>query len=351
MDDDVNFLRRMFKSAEAQRVFAGVYMTGILPIKKYKTESALNNFREYSMVRPAAMARFFGFTREEVRALCDKYDMSFDEMVKWYDGYKIGSEPSMFNPHSVMQALDDHKCHSYWAATGSFEAVRQYIQMDYEGLKGDIVQMLGGGRCRVKTTYFANDPNIILSKDDVLTLLIHLGYLAYDEDEGKCYIPNREVAGEMEGAVENNNWREVIDAINDSEELLDNLLEGEAEAVAAGVEKVHEDSASMLKYNNENALSCVINLAFYAARNKYKLVRELPTGKGFADVVFVPWRNVDLPAIVVELKWKQGAQTALNQIRERNYPASLRDYVGEVILCGISYDPTSKEHTCVIERA
>ncbi|MCF0178233.1 MAG: PD-(D/E)XK nuclease domain-containing protein, partial [Bacteroidales bacterium] len=320
------------------------------PIKKFKTESALNNFWEYSMVDPKGLAQYLGFTKTEVKALCEKYEMDFDEMVMWYDGYRLGLEPSMFNPNSVMMALNSSRCRSYWAATGAFDAVVRYIQMDYEGLKSDIVQMLGGACCPVKTTRFRNDPNEVLSKDDVLTILIHLGYLAYDESTLTCHIPNKEVAGEMEGAIEENNWREVIDAINASEALLESLLEGDAEAVAAGVEKVHEESASILRYNNENALSCVINLAFYTARNKYQIIREFPSGKGFADVVFIPRRNVDLPAIVVELKWKHDAQTAIDQIRERNYPASLMDYSGNVILCGINYAPETKMHSCIIEK-
>ena len=350
MGDYVNLLRRMFKSSSAASVFAGVYMTGILPIKKYKTESALNNFREYSVIDPKGLARYFGFTKDEVRMLCERHGLEFEDMVKWYDGYSIGSEPSMFNPNSVMEAIAARKCRSYWASTGSFDAVARYIQMDYEGLKTDIVQMLAGGRCSVKTTRFRNDPNQIMSKDDALTILIHLGYLAYDEETQKCYIPNREVAGEMEGAVSETDWTEVARALDASERLLEDLLAEEGDAVADGVQKVHEETVSVLQYNNENSLSCVINLAFYAARNKYKVVREMPTGRGFADVVFVPWRNVDLPAIVVELKWKQGVKTAMDQIRERNYPASMREYVGEVMLCAITYDPALKKHECVIER-
>ncbi|MCF0197262.1 MAG: AAA family ATPase [Bacteroidaceae bacterium] len=347
MDEYVKLLQRMFQSAETLHIFAGVYMTGIFPIMKYQTESALSNFTEYTMVRPGRIAPYFGFTRDEVTRLCQKHEMDFEEVARWYDGYHIGDEPSMFNPHSVMQAIGSRKCRGYWSATASFGAVRQYIQLDYEGLKGDIVQMLGGGRCRVDTTHFENDPHRVLSKDDALTLLIHLGYLAYDEDAETCYIPNREVGKEMEGAIERNNWHEVTNAIRDSEELLDNLLYGEAEAVAAGVAKVHEECASILRYNNENALACVINLAFYAARSKYETFRELPAGRGFADIVFVPWRDVSLPAIVVELKWRQDAETALQQIRERHYPESLKEYVGEVILCGISYDLKTREHACV----
>ena len=350
MDDYVNFLRRLFKGDDAMRVFAGAYITGILPVKKYKTESALNNFREYSMVQPKALAKYLGFTKNEVETLCEKYGMDYEEMAKWYDGYDLGSEPSMFNPNSVMEAIAAKECGSYWAATGAFDAVSCYIQMDFKGLKSDIVKMLAGGHCPVKTSRFKNDPNQIASKDDVLTILIHLGYLAYDSKTQTCYIPNKEVADEMEGAIEDNGWQLVIDAIEESEALLESLLAGEAEEVAAGIQKVHEESTSILKYNDENALSCVINLAFYSAKNKYKMLREQPAGKGFADVVFVPWRNVNLPAIIVELKWKKEAVTAIDQMKERNYPVALKEYVGEVIICGINYEKDDKEHTCLIEK-
>ena len=350
MDDYINFLRRMFKGDDAMRVFAGAYITGILPVKKYKTESALNNFREYSMVQPKALAKYLGFTKSEVETLCEKHGMDYEELAKWYDGYSLGAEPSMFNPNSVMEAIAAKECGSYWAATGAFDAVARYIQMDFKGLKGDIVEMLAGGRCPVKTNRFKNDPNQIASKDDVLTILIHLGYLAYDTNTQTCYIPNKEAADEMEGAIEDNGWQLVINAIEESKELLNCLLDGEAEEVAAGIQRVHEESTSILKYNDENSLSCVINLAFYSARSKYKIVRELPAGRGFADVVFVPWRNVDLPAIVVELKWKKEAVTAIDQIKQKNYPAPLKDYAGEVILCGITYEKDEKEHTCMIER-
>ena len=350
MGEYVNLLRRMFKSSSASRVFAGVYMTGILPIKKYKTESALNNFREYSMIDPKGMAGCFGFTRDEVRMLCERHGMEFEDMVKWYDGYRIGSEPSMFNPNSVMEAIAAKYYQGYWASTGSFDAVTRYIQMDFDGLQGDIVTMLGGGSCPVNTTSFQNDPAIINNKNDVFTVLIHLGYLAYDRDERRCFVPNMEVEGELQNAIEANNWTNVMDTLRDSDDLLRDLLDGEAEAVAAGIDAAHERNASILQYNDENALACVINLALYTARNKYKIIREMPAGRGFADMVFIPWHNVNLPAIVVELKWKQTAQTALDQSRERHYPESMRDYTGEVILCGVNYDKETKVHTCIIER-
>ena len=350
MSEYVNLLRRMFKSADAADVFAGVYMTGILPIKKYQTESALNNFWEYSMIQPRRLASYFGFTAAEVKALCEKHGMDYEEMEKWYDGYSIGNEPSMFNPSSIMKAVDANVCDSYWSTTGSFEAVTRYIQMDFDGLQDDIVSMLAGGSCPVRTTSFQNDPAIINNKNDVFTLLIHIGYLAYDREERRCHVPNMEVAEELENAIEANNWTNVMDTLNASNRLLDDLLAGEADKVAAAIDAAHERNTSILAYNDENSLACVLGLAFYTARNKYRIIREMPTGRGFADMVFIPWHNVNLPAIVVELKWKQSAQTALDQIRERHYPESMKDYTGEVILCGVNYDKETKEHTCVIER-
>ena len=215
MDDYLNWLRLMFKSQDGMRVFAGVYMTGILPVKKYKTEPALNNFLEYSMVKAGPLSQYFGFTKDEVRALAEKHGMDFDELEKWYDGYQIGRQPSMFNPNSVMQALYNESCESYWASTGAYDAVANYIQMNYEGLKDDIILMLAGGRCKVNPTRFQNDMSVVRSKDDVLTVLIHLGYLSYDLENAECYIPNREVAGEMVNAVEDNNWAGVVTALGE----------------------------------------------------------------------------------------------------------------------------------------
>ena len=350
MDDYVNWLRRMFKSASASDAFAGVYMTGILPIKKYKTESALNNFVEYSMVEPFNMAQYFGFTGEEVKALAKKHKMDEDELVKWYDGYQIGDEPSMFNPNSVMMALRSRRCRSYWTSTGAYDAVTNYIQMNYEGLKDDIIKMLGGGHCKVDPTTFLNDMSIIRSKDDVFTVLIHLGYLAYNWRKDECYIPNREVAGEMVNAVKANNWVHVVDALQRSEDLLQATLDGDEEAVAQGVDAAHDEHTSILSYNNENSLACVLSIAYYYARNDYVMHRELPTGKGFADIVLIPRKNVDSPAIVLELKCNRDADSAIDQIKRKNYPAKVKDYADNLLLVGINYDRQTKQHTCHIEK-
>ena len=350
MDSYVGWMRRMFKDVNASRVFAGVYMTGILPIKKYKTESALNNFIEYSMVEPVDMGQYFGFTKDEVRALAAKHGMDFDELEKWYDGYQIGDELSIFNPNSVMQAIDSGRCRSFWASTGAFDAVANYIQMNYEGLKDDVIQMLAGGRCQMDPTGFQNDMSIIRSKDDVLTVLIHLGYLSYDWREGECYIPNREVAGEMVNAVKYNNWSHVAGAIEKSKQLLRATLEGDEDAVVRGIAVAHDENTSILSYNDENSLACVLSIAYYYAGNNYIVHRELPSGKGFADLVFIPRKNVDSPAIVVELKCNKSADSAIDQIRRKDYPAKVAEYADRLLLVGINYDRETKQHTCRIER-
>ena len=350
MDRYVGWLRRMFKSQDAVRVFAGVYMTGILPIKKYKTESALNNFTEYSMVEPRRMASYFGFTKDEVKALAEKHRMDFDELEKWYDGYQIGDEHSIFNPNSVMQAIDAGRCRSFWAATGSYDAVAHYIQMNYEGLKDDVVGMLAGERCKVNPTKFQNDMSVIHSKDDVLTVLIHLGYLSYDWRKSKCYIPNKEVAGEMVNAVEANNWTLVVKALEASEQLLQATLRGDGEAVAHGVDAAHDENTSILSYNDENSLACVLSIAYYYASNDYIIHRELATGKGFADLVLIPRKNVDSPAIVIELKYDKAVDTAIAQIKRRQYPAKVAQYTDNLLLVGITYNRDTKQHVCHIEK-
>ena len=346
MDRYVGWLRRMFKSVDAMRVFAGVYMTGILPIKKYKTESALNNFQEYSMVEPIDMASYFGFTKAEVKMLADKHHADYDELEKWYDGYQIGDEPSVFNPNSVMSALRSRRCRSFWASTGAYDAVSGYIQMNYEGLKDDIVQMLAGGRCFVDPTGFQNDMSVILSKDDVLTVLIHLGYLSYDWRRSECYIPNREVVN----AVKASNWSRIVGAIDKSRQLLQATLNGNEEAVARGVDAAHDEHTSILSYNDENSLSCVLSIAYYYAVNDYIIHREYASGKGFADLVLIPRKHVDSPAIVIELKYNQDADTAISQIKRRNYPEKVAQYADNLLLVGISYDRETKQHECHIEK-
>lgn len=349
-NDYVNLLRRLFKGDDSNIIFAGVYMTGILPIKKYKTESALNNFKEYSVVSPKRLDKFFGFTKVETKELARKYGMDYDELAKWYDGYMIGNEKSVFNPNSVINAVIDGECNTYWGATGAYDNVLKYIQMNFDGLKDDVLKMLAGERVVVDTTKFQNDMYIINCKDDVLTVLIHLGYLAYDKDERKCFIPNREVGIEMKNAVEATNWKYISKALESSSQLLSDTLAMNEEAVATALELIHQDETSILSYNNEESLACAISIAYYYAKNDYIIHRELASGKGFADFVFIPRKNMDKPAMVVELKYNTDADSAISQIHRKEYKGKVLEYTSNLLLVGINYDKNTKTHSCIIEK-
>ena len=353
-DKYLDFLRSWLKDQE----YVGlVYMTGILPIKKYGTHSALNMFTEYSMTSPGELAEFFGFTDAEVKGLCTEYNWDYDELKDWYDGYELSVYKqkteyrySIYNPKSVTAAIDFGKCDTYWNRTETYEALKQYIQMNMDGLKDAIVTMMAGGSVEINPDTFVNDMTTFSNRDDVMTLLVHLGYLSYNAKDKTVSIPNREVAKEYYNAVSTMDWKNVMVAITDSKQLLQNVLEGQAELVAAGIDKAHEE-ISILKYNDENSLSCVIGLAFYSAREFYQTIREMPAGRGFADIVFLPLPNhADKPAILIELKWDQEADTAIRQIHEKRYDGVLKGYEGNIILAGMIYDKTTKKHSCIIER-
>ena len=350
MDEYVMLLRRLFKTQDSDKVFAGAYLTGILPIKRYNTESALNNFREYSMINPGRICSSLGFTHDEVASLCQEYDMDISEMERWYDGYRIGKESHIFNPYSVMRAIDDNRYRSYWTSTGAYDSVITYIQMNYDGLKDDIIRMLAGEHVYVDTTEFLNDMHIIRSKNDVLTVLIHLGYLAYDEDEQECFIPNKEVADELNNAIKATSWEPLIKTIQNSKALLNATISGNEQAVASAIDLAHDENTSILSYNDENSLACVLSVAYIWAKNDYIIHREYATGKGYADLVMIPRRNVSKPALVIELKFNNSADTAIDQIKRKQYPAKIAEYTGDILLVGINYDKETKQHTCKIER-
>lgn len=350
MKQYVDWLRRLFKSANTDRVFAGVYMTGILPIKQYNTQSALNNFEEYTMVSPGPLSQFFGFTTDEVSGLSEKYHLDIDEVKRWYDGYKIGEMQSMYNPYSVMKAVGRGVYESFWTNTETYESLRSYITLNFEGLRDDVIVLLSGGSVPVNVQLFSNNIQHIKSKDDALTTLIHLGYLSYDRTSQTVSIPNHEVHLEFENSIKESNWGEVVDAINNSERLLQLTLSGNSDEVAKAIDTIHSDgSVSIIKYNDENSLACILSLAYYSARKDYQIVREMPAGLGFADLAFVPRKNVSLPALIVELKYNQSAETAISQIKQKRYTQSLQGYTGNVLLVGINYDKQTKKHSCVIE--
>lgn len=348
----INFLRGMFKGTEPTRFISLAYLTGILPIKKMKTQSALNNFDEFTMLDAGALASYIGFTELEVEKLCDKYHKDFAEVKRWYDGYVLENQ-QVYNPKAVVSVMLRGNFQSYWSQTGTYEVVVPLINMDFDGLKQAIIEMVSGSTVEVDTGTFQNDTVSFSSRDDVITYLIHLGYLAYDQRKQCAFIPNEEIRQELLAATKKTKWNELQEFEYQSEQLLEATLDREETLVADYIEQIHMEYASAIQYHNENSLSSVLKIAYLSAMKYYfKPIRELPTGRGFSDFVFIPKEEyrVDYPALVVELKWNKSAHTALQQIKDKKYPESLLKYTGNILLVGINYDKKSKAHECVIEE-
>lgn len=350
----LEFLRSLFKnSGMTNKIFAAAYMTGILPIKKDGSQSAISDFQEYSMIKPRQFGEYVGFTEEEVRKLCDEHGGDFERMKQWYDGYAFRDTASIYNPNSVMKAIRNKDVDSYWTQTSAAESLMGYISLDFDGLGRVVSDLIGGVETKVDTKGFANDLVTFRDRDDVLTLLIHLGYLAYDEETGKVYIPNEEIRQEFARAIRQVRRDDTIRRVRESEKLLEDTVHGNEEAVARQIERIHEEE-SPLYYNNEQALRSVIKRAYFSYGDEYVMFEELPAGTGYADIVYLPKKDSALPALVVELKWNQSAESALEQIHNRRYPEAVRRYGGEILLVGISYDreaPAGKrKHRCRIEK-
>lgn len=348
----INFLRGMFKGTEPTRFISLAYLTGILPIKKMKTQSALNNFDEFTMLDAGALASYIGFTELEVEKLCDKYHKDFAEVKRWYDGYVLENQ-QVYNPKAVVSVMLRGNFQSYWSQTGTYEVVVPLINMDFDGLKQAVIEMVSGSTVEVDTGTFQNDTVSFSSRDDVITYLIHLGYLAYDQRKQCAFIPNEEIRQELLAATKKTKWNELQEFEYQSEQLLEATLDREETLVADYIEQIHMEYASAIQYHNENSLSSVLTIAYLSAMKYYfKPIRELPTGRGFSDFVFIPKEEyrVDYPALVVELKWNKSAHTELQQIKDKKYPESLLQYTGNILLVGINYDKKSKAHECVIEE-
>lgn len=351
----LEFLRMLFKSSgTTSRIFAAAYMTGILPIKKDGSQSAISDFREYSMIKPRGFGRYVGFTEEEVKHLCDEHHVSFDMMKQWYDGYEFKEVGAVYNPNSVMQAIENDDFDSYWTETSAAEGLMEYICKGYSGLTKTVAELIGGVNVKVNTNGFANDLVTFKGKDDVLTLMIHLGYLSYNSEKGTVHIPNEEIKLEFQKSIREVNHRETIKRLEESDRLFLDTLEENEEAVAAQIEKVHREETAPLHYNKEDSLRSVIKLAYYTYRDHYLQWEELPAGIGYADIVYLPKRDSDWPALVIELKWNESAEGAIAQIEKKKYPESLENFGGDILLVGISYNKEApageRKHTCKIMR-
>ena len=354
----LQFLRSLFKSSSiTNKVFAAAYMTGILPIKKDGSQSAISEFWEYTILQPGKFAQYVGFTEDDVRSLCEEFNVDLEKMKFWYDGYKIKDIGSVYNPNSVMKAIHTRKFQSYWPATSDPTSLLEYLNLDKEGLGKSLVELMGGKEVPLNPRRFRNDPSSLRTEEDVLTLLTHYGYLSYDEERETVRIPNEEIRIEYADSIHDITHIETIQRVKRSVQLMKDIVDMNADAVATELQRVHTEEYTPRHYNNEQALRGTIKLALFAYRDEYIQMEELAGGTGYADIVYLPKRNSDFPALVIELKVldkahpERNAQGAIAQIKQRHYPAIIQNDMDEILLVGISYDKDdpNKKHTCQIE--
>lgn len=352
-NDYLSFLNGLFKNDYLRSAISLAYLTGILPVIRDKIQSKLNNFREYTILDAGELAEFVGFTSDEVKTLCDKYEMSYEECKYWYDGYhQHGCD--IYNPESVIMSMTEKKFASFWGKTSTYEAIAERIRQNFEGTKEAVIRMLAGEAIDIEVERYTNSMTDFTSRSDLFTYLIHIGYLAYDEVNKTCRIPNWEVRKEWYFAIEAEpEYKETNKIIDDSKELLESVVAGKADAVAKALDRTHIHVTSNRSYNNEDALGSAIYLAFIYALNDYTCIREATAGKGFADVVYIPVHPGDekRPAMVVELKRNDTAEGGMDQIKRKEYFDCLSKYKGNMLLISINYDEKEKTHSCVIEGA
>ena len=348
-DRYLSFLNGLFKDDTLNSAISLAYLTGILPIVRDKVQSKLNNFTEYTMLDSDKLAPYIGFTDEEVRSLCNEYGLDYSECRAWYDGYnQLGYD--IYNPKSVITAVEKNRFDNYWNMTSTYQVISDRISQNFEGTKDAVIRMLSGESVDVDVAYYMNTMTSFINKDDLLTYLIHIGYLAYDYKNKTCRIPNREIVEEWERAIRiNSEYNATNQIIEASKELLNKTLQGDGDAVAKALDVSHIHVASNRSYNNEDVFQSAIYLAYIYAYNYYTIIREMTTGKGYADVVFIPYKP-DYPALIIELKRNKSTDSALHQIKERRYFESLRHYRGQLLFVGINYDEETKLHECKIEK-
>ncbi len=333
---------------------------GILPIKKYNSQSALNGFDEYNMLSPGDYAPYFGFTEDEVASIVKSPNckLSHHDLKEWYEGYKIKGV-DIYNPNSVCKAVSRNECISYWSKTSSNEEVIRLINTDFDGIKNDIMNLIEGARVQFDCGNFQNDMVTIEEKDDVFSLLVCLGYLGCsdvaegeDEDLKLAYVPNKEIKRALMGIIRKQEWYERMETIKRSENLLKAILELDGTTAATLIQDVHNSPAvALLDYNDEESLTyCVMTGLLWSTLGKYISHREEQAGKGRADLVYEPTIKGTSPLILIEFKYDDSAEEAIKQIKEQEY---FKRYVGHyrnIILVGINYSTKTKDHQCLIEK-
>lgn len=346
--DKENFLALLENLLKDKPYVELAYMTGILPIAKYFSTSFCNMFDEYSMVTDDKYGNYFGFTQSEVEALCAKQNVvTLEELEEWYNGYYTVSGNKVYNPRSVYFALDRGICRSYWTNTGKMDEIIECVQNNVDAVKDDILKMIEGKSVGILLSDFATEKMDFVTREQILSAMVVLGLLSYHDDH--LTIPNRELRIKFADSLKNKAFNKVADIVQKSNEMLFATLSKDAKTMERLFREAHSKYTSILKYNNENSISCVVTLIYLTALKKYDIIREEPAGEGYADFVFKPYKRSD-PAFIIELKVDDTPDNAIQQIKNTNYMQTLDGYTGTKLAVGITYNKKDKKHFVKVEE-
>ena len=276
--------------------------------------------------------------------------LSSDELKEWYDGYHFPKTGSVYNPRAVMMAISRGLYRSYWSETASYEALKERIENPVDGLRSAVLSLMAGETIKINPNSFNNEMQQADNLDDAFTLLVHLGYLAYNSQDRTIRIPNKEIREEFATSLSTSTDPESARLFLQAKKLLESTWAQDEAAVARTLELAHMLHTNPNTYNNEEALRSTIKLAYYTYVDDYIRIEELPAGKGYADLVFIPKRTSKKPLLLVELKYDKALHTAIDQIKERQYPEVFRTFGGDILLICVTYHSGSKKHECRIEK-
>ena len=347
-DEKENFLAFLENLLKDKSYVEFAYMTGILPVAKYFSTSFCNMFDEYKILNDKTYDHYFGFTQSEVETLCAKQDkVSLEELQDWYNGYYTHDDVPLYNPRSVVFSLSRGYCDSYWTNTGKMDEIIECIKNNVGAVKDDILKMIEGNSVGILLSDFSTEKMDFVTREQILSAMVVLGLLSYHNDQ--LTIPNRELRIKFADSLKNKVFNKIADIVQKSNEMLFATLNKDTKTMERLLREAHSNYTSILKYNNENSLSCVITLIYLTALKKYDIIREHPAGEGYADFVFKPYKRSD-PAFIIELKVDDTPDSAIRQIKDTNYMQTLDGYTGRKLAVGISYNKKDKKHFVKIEE-
>lgn len=338
------------------------YMTGVLPISKYTSGSELNTFAEYNMATMVMYSDVFGFTDSEVDALFAKYLQNTDRpqvtregLRVWYDGYHTAAGELMYNPRSVVLALQNNQLYNYWTSSGPYDEIFYYIKNNVQAVREDLALMTAGERISVRIQEYAAMLLELNTKQQIFSAMVVYGLLTYDN--GQVFIPNKELMDKFnELLLTKASLGYVHQLALKSELMLQATLHGDTETMSSILAFAHNTETPLLTYNNETELSAIVNLVYLAARDRYYVQREDRAGLGYVDFIFYPYNQHD-DCLILELKVDHTPEEAIAQIKEKQYAlkfaGSLGDahkrYDGRILAVGIGYNKKDKQHRCKVE--